>query len=70
MKYCETLKVGFYLIQGDRCFFTTGTTKGNKWINLDEPNPQWNSIMWNCIDKYEIDLSVFHTENPTKFNLK
>lgn len=27
-KYCETLKVGYYLLNGDRCYYFTGSTKG------------------------------------------
>ena len=79
IKYCETLKPGFYYIKGEkigrsyigaRCFFITGTTKGNKWIELeDSPNPQWMALMWNCIDPYEINLSVYHQQNPTIFSI-
>jgi hypothetical protein len=70
-KYCETLKPGFYYINGEesRCFYVTGTTKGNKWIDLYVPNPQWMTLMWNCIDSYEINLSTFHQQNPTDFSL-
>jgi len=40
-KYCETLQPGFYLIEETfsyRCYYITGTTKGNKWINLKNHN--------------------------------
>ena len=66
-KYCETLKPGFYL-SDDRCIYASGTTKGNKWIYLNTPNPEWTTLMWNCIEKYAIDNSVYSETNPTKFN--
>lgn len=71
-KYCEMLKLGFYLVNETncfRCFYLTGTTSGNKWINLSVPNPQWNALMWTCINKYEVDFATFHNTNPTEFVL-
>lgn len=65
-KYCETLEPGFYLVPS-RCLYVTGTTKGNKWIPLDVPEPEWNTLMWNCIEKYVIDRAVRYDENPTEF---
>jgi hypothetical protein len=67
-KYCETLKPGFYLCD-DRCIYASGTTKGNKWIYLDSAKPEWNTLMWNCIEKYAIDNSTFHQTNPTQFTI-
>jgi hypothetical protein len=77
-KYCETLKPGFYYIKGEgvnigihRCFYLTGTTKGNKWIELVVKNPQWTSLMWNTVSScsYEIELSQYYEENPTDHQL-
>ncbi len=68
-KYCETLTPGFYLIEGDRCAYITGTTKGNKWINLNVPNPQWTGLMWNCITADDIPFRTLHSTNPTNFVL-
>jgi hypothetical protein len=71
-KYCETLTPGFYIIEetfSNRCFYITGTTKGNKWINLSVPNPQWTGLMCNGIDEYSIGLSTIHSTNPTNFVL-
>ena len=69
-KYCETLKVGYYFIEGNRCIYATGTTKGNKWIDLDVPKPQWRTLMWNCINTLDIAFTTYHTDNPTNFKLK
>jgi len=71
-KYCETLQPGFYLIEETfsyRCYYITGTTKGNKWINLNVPNPQWTGLMWNCITVDDISLCTLHSTNPTNFVL-
>jgi hypothetical protein len=71
-KYCETLTPGFYLIKETfsyRCYYITGTTKGNKWINLNVPNPQWTGLMWNCITTDDIPLCTLHSTNPTNFVL-
>ena len=71
-KYCETLQPGFYIIEetfSHRCFYITGTTKGNKWINLAVPNPKWTGLMSNGIDEYSIGLSTIHSTNPTSFAL-
>jgi hypothetical protein len=40
-KFAETLIPGFYFIEGNRCIYATGTTKGNKWIDLCPSNPEW-----------------------------
>jgi hypothetical protein len=71
-KYCETLKKGYYLLDKPswglkRCVYATGTTKGNKWIELNVPNPTWMTLMWNCISKDEINISDYHAENPTEY---
>ena len=73
IKFCETLKRGYYLIDDDlngikRCIYASSTTKGNKWIELNVPNPQWMTLMWNCISKDEIERSVYSEDNPTKYN--
>jgi len=69
-KYCETLKQGYYLIKGigARCIYVTGTTKGNKWINLEVPNPQWTRLQWNCIHRDEIEIGLYSETNPTSFS--
>lgn len=86
-KYCETLKPGFYLLRDEtlnlhRCVYCTGTTKGNKWIELDmdgnclwsvkegDKNGGWTGLFWNCISEEEINESVYSETNPTKINLK
>ena len=62
---------GFYLIETDRCYYLTGTKKGNRWINLDDPDPEWMSLIWTCLPKEkEILKSTYHKTNPTQFNLK
>jgi hypothetical protein len=69
-KYCETLTPGFYLIEETfayRCYYLTGTTKGNKWINLNVPNPKWTGLMWNAITPDDNDLTHYHQQNPTSF---
>jgi hypothetical protein len=73
-KYCETLKPGYYLydnpsIDMKRCVYATGTLKGNKWIELNVPNPKWMSLMWFSLEKSEIDRSTYHETNPTEFIL-
>ncbi len=66
--YCETIKPGFYLTN-DRCVYSTGTKKGNKWIYLEVPNPEWTTLMWTCIEPYSINKSTYHKNNPTNFAL-
>jgi hypothetical protein len=73
-KYCETLKPGFYYIKAEnlgvhRCLYLTGTSKGNKWIELVVKNPQWTTLMWNCVSSYEIELSQYYEENPIDYKL-
>ncbi len=73
-KYCETLKSGYYLLDDKatglkRCVYASGTTKGNKWIEINVPNPVWMSLMWNCISKDEIDCSIYYEDNPTEYKL-
>ena len=68
MKYCETLKAGFYLIKDEKCFYITGTTKGNKWVDLDTHTPEWWGLMWNCIDPDEIEVAEYHETNPLEIN--
>ena len=72
-KFCETLKPGYYLFEKDsigmrRCVYATGTTKGNKWIELNVPDVCWTSLLWNCISKEQINASVYSEENPTGFS--
>ena len=81
MKYCETLTPGFYLqtivyrdgiSTSQRAYYFTGTTKGNKWIDLNSAEPEWNSLMWNCISEKENSygkLEYFGSVNPTNFKL-
>lgn len=73
-RYCETLKVGFYLQEtnvGNRAYYFTGTTKGNKWIDLEVPDAEWFGLLWTCITK-DIEygkLTYYGDVNPTEFNL-
>jgi hypothetical protein len=81
MKYCETLIPGFYLqtvtykdgiSTSKRAYYFSGATKGNKWIDLNVPNPRWNGLMWNCITEKENSIGkmeFFGNINPTKFKL-
>lgn len=63
------MKIGYYLTE-DRCYYLTGTKKGNKWIYLDIPDPEWCSLVWTCLPKQtEINKSTYYKENPTKFTL-
>lgn len=66
MRYCESLKKGYYL-SSDRCIYASGKTKGNKWIMLDAINPVWTGLLWNCIEKYSINNSTYYVNNPTKY---
>lgn len=80
MKYCETLTPGYYTkrlivndkIIVDRVYYFTGTTKGNKWIELLCGNPKWCGLMPSAIRKDEMSIGdvIFHSENPTNFKLK
>lgn len=67
MKYAESLEPGFYLIDGISCCYLTGTLRGNKWINLEVANPQWQSLIWTCISPEDIALSTYSSYNPTKY---
>lgn len=84
-KYCETFKPGYYShilrssrnpteIIDERVYYLTGSTKGNKWINLNSHSPMWMSLMWNCIRKVDFELPnseiEYHgSQNPTTFKL-
>lgn len=66
-KYCESLAPGFYLLNATnckRCFYITGTLKGNKWIDLEVPNPAWMSLMWTCINKDTLSDCTFYENDP------
>jgi len=72
-KFCETLKPGYYLFENEsigmrRCVYASGTTKGNKWIELNVPDASWTGLLWNCISKDQIDDSVYFEGNPTEYN--
>lgn len=61
------MKPGYYLCS-DRCFYLTGTKKGNRWIYLDIPYPEWCSLNWMCLPKnYDLTDSKYSKTNPTKF---
>ena len=81
--HAETLKPGFYYsldihLNMTRCFYLTGSKKGNKWIYLadDEdgevqylPNPEWWSLIWTCIPNAEDLNELEYSEtNPTSIN--
>ena len=63
-KYCETIKPGYYYLPNNRCLYVTGTTKGNKWINLASATPKWGTLMWNCIEQNVIDTANYSLTNP------
>lgn len=84
VKYCETFESGYYMsvltnpktgeIFDRRAYYLTGTTRGNKWINLNSYKPQWSGIMWNCIRRVDFELPnnlvTYHGDkNPTEFKL-
>jgi hypothetical protein len=77
-KYCETLKPGFYLEEDmNRCYYITGTTKGNKWIDFSprkeltiHNTPFWNSLMWNAITPLDgFENMKYSVENPTDYDI-
>ena len=63
------MKKGYYYNE-NRCYFLTGSKKGNKWIDLEDLDPEWVSLLWTCLPKEE-ELSEFNYKysslNPTKF---
>lgn len=52
----------------DRVIYSTGTTRGNKWIELMYAQPSWMGLMWHAMD--DIDLSTHTLTNPCKYKLK
>jgi hypothetical protein len=80
LKFCETVKPGFYYslctnskgeITNHRCYYLTGSTKGNKWINLQSFEPSWFCLMWNVIKKDKgLENCKYSETNPlTNFPL-
>jgi len=72
MKYCETIKPGFYFAKSkESALYLTGTTKGNKWIQLGTlDEPRWVNLLWNCIKENEIENYFVYSEtNPTQYNI-
>ena len=72
LKYCETLKPGFYLQEtqfGKRAYYFSGSTKGNKWVDLDVTGAKWMGLLWTCLpDEQELSIGTvtFHGDsNPT-----
>jgi hypothetical protein len=68
----KNLKPGFYYyvnenIDTERCFYITGTLKGNKWIEIRVLDPEWTSLFWNCISESELNECTYFQENPTKY---
>ena len=67
----DTLKKGFFYLKsewGNRCYYLSGGKKGNKWIELLEPKPQWCTLTWTCIpDDEDLEECIFSEKNPTEF---
>ena len=81
----EQIPKGFYLTNDNtRCYYVSGSTKGNKWIVLGHINSdgfkpiedtQWNGLMWWCL-LTDIDVGLdalndttFYTTNPTQYTI-
>ena len=74
MKFVESLTAGFYFkpetkirdyVEPARCVYITGTLKGNKWVDFDNPNPKWMPLSWTSIDKDILIDTTYHATNPT-----
>ena len=80
--YAETITPGYYFVNTPnsiRCYYLSGSKKGNKWIDIagidgDElsyvKNPEWWPLMWNHIpNKEELNKLEYFYYNPTNVNL-
>jgi hypothetical protein len=74
MKFVETLRPGFYFkpeikirnyVEPARCFYITGSLKGNKWVDFDNHSPKWMPLSWTSIDKDMMIDTTYHVSNPT-----
>ena len=70
--HAETLTPGFYFLANEnvvRCYYLTGTKKGNKWIEMDGiDNPEWWSLIWTCIPTAEeLTECKYFKQNPTDY---
>ena len=65
-KYCETLKLGFYLGE-DRCIYASGYETGNRWIYLNSVDPEWTDMEHEFMEPGEIKRMTYHFENPTPY---
>ena len=62
-RYSETVKAGYYLHE-DRCFYLTGTLKGNKWIYEDWADEGWVSLTWTCINAECVEGATYSETIP------
>ena len=84
--HAETLKPGFYYhldinLNMTRCFYLSGSKKGNKWIYFGDSDdqqyefrgvkdPEWVALMWTCIPKAEeLNELEYYKQNPTDYEL-
>jgi hypothetical protein len=77
-RFVETLTPGFYFkpeikignyVEPARCYFITGSLKGNKWVDFDNHNPAWMSLSWTSINKEMMIDTTYHASNPTNLTL-
>jgi hypothetical protein len=68
-------KAGFYVYKDSTpdqcCMFVSGTTKGNFYRRPETHSPNWNKLLWTCVDSQkELDEHyVYYETNPTSLEL-
>lgn len=76
--HAETLKPGYYChldikLDMTRCYYLSGTKKGNKWIYFGDSDgwvkdPKWVALMWTCIpNAEELNDLEYYKQNPTDY---
>lgn len=67
--HADTVIPGYYY-NTNRCYYLTGSKKGNKWIDLTYREPEWWGFAWMCIPSdSELDKMKFSETNPTKYKM-
>jgi len=58
-------RAGYYLTEGGRVYYCTGTTKGNKWFCPNHhPDAGWMTLMWTCVPG-KADIAKYqYSEGP------
>lgn len=72
------MKIGYYYKNTSeyaRCFYFSGSKKGNRWIDIRSDghtyrDTMWMSLMWMCLPK-EAELNsegyIHFEQNPTQY---